>query len=170
MPGSCQIPAPPKPVESGASGHSAFKPQIQLMLANFLRDSTPQAVFMTSIFPARWHGSDYLGQGWFGTSHESNVAGCIRHSLKWIDYECRRRNLYLRVLGRERQGQTWLMIARGPESRLRFRHIRRESHHLPRRIVMLSIERLRRSPSRTAPRRAAFRFLDGLRHAGRRSS
>jgi hypothetical protein len=92
----------------------ASKQQIAMMLDNFLRDSTPGAMFLTSVSPAGWRRPDYAGSKWFGTSHESDVAGCISHSLKWIRIECRRRGLRLTVLGRERDGQTWLSIARDP--------------------------------------------------------
>jgi len=90
----------------------ASKEQIQVMLDNFLRDSTPDGLFLTTILPAGWSHRDYVGEKWFGTSHESEVVGCIYHSLSWIKAECRRRNLHLLVLGRERDGQTWLSIAR----------------------------------------------------------
>lgn len=101
----------------------ASKPQIETMLDNFLRDSKPDAVFLTSILPAVWPRRDYRGKGWFGTSHESDQPGCIRHSLKWIGSECRRRGLRVRNLGRERDGQTWLQISRDSRTRLLFRTI-----------------------------------------------
>src|SRR5207253_2875012 len=101
----------------------ASKPQIEIMLDNFLRDSKPSAVFLTSILPAVWPGHDYRGTTWFGTSHQSNVAGCIRHRLSWIDTECRRRRLYVLRLGRERDGQVWLQISRERRSALLFRTI-----------------------------------------------
>ncbi len=90
----------------------ASKAQIKIMLDNFVRDSTPGAMFLTSILPAGWRRPVYTGEKWFGTSHESDMAGCIYHSVKWIKDECRHRNLHLVVLGRERDGQTWLSIAR----------------------------------------------------------
>lgn len=90
----------------------ASKPQIELMLDHFLRDSTPQAVFLTSIWPTGWRGREYLGDEWFGTSHESDVVGCIQHSLKWVDEQCRRRGLHMQVLGLDRDKQTWLSISR----------------------------------------------------------
>ena len=101
----------------------ASKPQIETMLDNFLRDSNPGGVFLTSILPAVWPRRDYRGKGWFGTSHESDQPGCIRHSLKWIAGECRLRGLRVRRLGRERDGQTWLQISRDPGTRLLFRTI-----------------------------------------------
>jgi hypothetical protein len=101
----------------------ASKPQIETMLDNFLRDSKPDAVFLASILPAGWLRRDYRGKGWFGTSHESDQPGCIRHSLTWIGDECRRRGLRMRRLGRERDGQTWLQISRDSGARLLFRTV-----------------------------------------------
>ena len=101
----------------------ASKPQIEMMLDNFLRDSTPGAVFLTSVLPAVWPRRDYGRKGWFGTSHELGQPGCIRHSLKWIDDACRRRGLRVNNLGRERDGQTWLQISRESGARLLFRTI-----------------------------------------------
>jgi SAM-dependent methyltransferase len=101
----------------------ASKPQIEVMLDNFLRDSKPGAVFLTSILPAVWPRRDYRGKTWFGTSHESDVPGTIRHRLKWIRTECRRRGLRMHRLGRERDGQTWLQISRDRGSKLLFRTI-----------------------------------------------
>lgn len=111
----------------------ASKPQIEVMLDNFLRDSRPNAVFLTTILPAVRSEDDYRGEEWFGTSHESNVAGCIRHRVSWIRGACRSRGLEMRELGRERDGQTWLQIARDGQNRLRFRTIWCES--VARRII-----------------------------------
>ncbi|HEV7767293.1 MAG TPA: class I SAM-dependent methyltransferase [Thermoanaerobaculia bacterium] len=105
----------------------APKPQIEVMLDNFLRDSNPGAVFLTTILPAVWPLHDYAGENWFGTSHESNVPGCIRHRISWIKDACRRRGLHVRKIGRERDGQTWLLIARDERRRLLFRTIWAES-------------------------------------------
>jgi SAM-dependent methyltransferase len=105
----------------------ASKPQIEVMLDNFVRDSSPNGLFLASVLPARTLGRDYDGSSWFGTSHESNVAGCIRHSLRWIEQQCRLRGLRIRSLGRERHGQTWLAISRGSGSPLQFRTIWAES-------------------------------------------
>ena len=129
----------------------ASKPQIEVMLDNFLRDSNPGAVFLASILPAVWPLRDYRGEEWFGTSHESNVAGCIRHRMSWIKDACRRRSLHVHKIGRERDGQTWLQIARDERSRLLFRTIWGES--LARRF-MRRIARSRSSsqqPSKNAP-------------------
>lgn len=101
----------------------ASKPQIQTMLDAFVRDSAPGAVFLSSVLPAGWREGDYRGAKWVGTSHESDVPGCIHHSVRWIRRECRRRGLHLRRLGRERDGQTWLHISRSADRKLLFRTI-----------------------------------------------
>jgi hypothetical protein len=101
----------------------AARPQIRIMLDNFVRDAKPDAVFLTSILPALWPWQSYGGTSWVGTSHESSVAGCIRHSRAWINDECRRRGLHVRTLGRERHGQTWLAISRNGPASLSFRTI-----------------------------------------------
>jgi hypothetical protein len=104
----------------------ASKPQIASMLDRFLEDSSPGAVFLTTILPAGLLKPDYSGNAWFGTSHESDVPGCIHHSLSWIRNESRRRQLDVRILGRERDGQTWLSISREKRNPL-FRTIWAES-------------------------------------------
>lgn len=123
----------------------ASKPQIETMLDNFLRDAKPGAVFLTSILPAVWPKRDYRGKEWFGTSHESDQPGCIRHSLTWIVRECRRRGLHVRRLGRERDGQTWLQISRDSGTRLLFRTIWSEWRvfRMTRRLFERSVRRRR---------------------------
>jgi hypothetical protein len=74
----------------------AAKPQIELMLDSFVRDASEGAVFLTSYSPAGWTAHDYNGDRWFGTSHESDVAGCIAHSTRWIETVCRARDLSVR--------------------------------------------------------------------------
>ena len=89
----------------------ACKTQIQTMLDAFLRDSTDHGIFLTTYLPAGWRGKDYRGESWFGTSHESDVPGCIRHNLSWIKAECDHRRLELSSLGRDRtHRQAWLRI------------------------------------------------------------
>jgi len=54
-----------------------------------------------------------MGEKWNGTSHESDVPGCIHHSLPWITAECDRRGLIVAELGRDKTyGQSWLEIKR----------------------------------------------------------
>jgi hypothetical protein len=91
----------------------ASKPQIQSMLDNFVRDSSDRGIFLTTYLPAGWWSRDYCGEQWYGTSHESEVPGCIRHTFKWIRAECERRKLLVSKLSRdETHGQSWLRIAK----------------------------------------------------------
>ncbi len=91
----------------------ASKRQIQAMLDSFLRDSKDDGTFLTSYLPASWKKPDYKGDTWNGTSHESDIPGCIHHSLRWIKSECERRGLSVRELGRDQTyGQSWLKIKR----------------------------------------------------------
>jgi SAM-dependent methyltransferase len=91
----------------------ASKPQIQAMLDSFLRDTKNGGVFLTSYLPSGWRRPDYQGDEWHGTSHESDVPGCIYHSLRWIKAECDRRGLITRQLGRDKTyGQSWIEITR----------------------------------------------------------
>jgi hypothetical protein len=91
----------------------ASKRQIQSMLDSFLRDSTDDGIFLTSYLPASWKNRDYKDDRWNGTSHESDVPGCIYHSRRWIENECNRRALVVLGLGRDRTyGQSWLEIKR----------------------------------------------------------
>lgn len=101
----------------------ASKRQIETMLDCFLRDSTPDGVFLASVLPATWPWRDYRDDRWFGTSHQSSVPGCIQHSLSWIRGACRQRNLSVRALGRELDGQLWLHVSRDRGRELLFRSI-----------------------------------------------
>src|SRR5262249_20840157 len=86
----------------------ACKRQIRAMLDAFLRDSKQEAVFLTSYLPAGEAGPDYQGETWHGTSHESDMQGCICHSLGWIKAECEQRGLFVRELGRSGPtGKSW---------------------------------------------------------------
>jgi hypothetical protein len=91
----------------------AAKSQIETMLDSFVCDAKEDGVFLTSFLPAGWGRPDYQGEKWNGTSHESDVPGCIYHSRRWIKAECRRRGLTMRELGRDKTyGQSWLQIKR----------------------------------------------------------
>lgn len=91
----------------------ASKRQIQTMLDSFLRDSTGEGKFLTSYLPANESDPDYMGERWNGTSHESDVPGCIYHSARWIETECDRRGLAVLELGKDRYcGQSWLEVKR----------------------------------------------------------
>ena len=91
----------------------ASKLQIQAMLDSFIRDSKDGGVFLTSYLPANWRHPDYEGDKWNGTSHESDIPGCIHHSLRWIKAECDRRGLTVLGLGKDKtHGQSWLEMTR----------------------------------------------------------
>lgn len=91
----------------------ASKRQLCCMLDGFLRDSTAEARFLASYLPADETNIDYQGEGWNGTSHESNVPGCIHHDPVWLMAECAARGLAVQELGRDRtHGQSWLCIRR----------------------------------------------------------
>jgi hypothetical protein len=91
----------------------ASKSQIRDMLDSFVCNSTEAASFLATFLPSNILHPDYQGDKWFGTSHESDVPGCIRHSFRWIKTECSQRGLAVSKLSRDRtHGQTWLKIAR----------------------------------------------------------
>lgn len=91
----------------------ASKPQIETMLDSFLRDAKEDGVFLTTFLPAGWRRPDYKGDKWNGTSHESDVPGCIYHSRRWIKDQCNRRQLIIREFGRDKTyRQHWLQIMR----------------------------------------------------------
>ena len=88
------------------------KTQIESTLDAFVRDSTPEAIFLASYLPATSAEEDYQGKIWVGTSHESDVPGVIRHRLSWLIKQCGRRNLSLTELpGLDCDSQLWLRIA-----------------------------------------------------------
>lgn len=91
----------------------ASKPQIQVMLDSFVRDAKPDGTFLATYLPATSEHPDYTGVNWYGTSHESDVPGCIYHQSQWIEAECRFRGLAMRELGEDRTyRQSWLEIRR----------------------------------------------------------
>jgi SAM-dependent methyltransferase len=91
----------------------ASKSQIATMLDAFLRDSKETGIFLTTYLPPNCRHGDYKGDHWVGTSHESEVPGCINHSYRWIKSECRNRDLRVRKFGQdEAHGQFWLAISR----------------------------------------------------------
>jgi hypothetical protein len=90
----------------------APKQQIEVMLDGFVRNAGQGAVFLASFLPARRRADDYTGDTWFGTSHDSDVQGCVQHSFSWIRNACSRRNLHVQMLGRDGIGQIWLRIDR----------------------------------------------------------
>lgn len=56
---------------------------------------------------------EYLEEGWIGRSHESDVAGAAKHSLRWISTEAARHGLKVRLMPyRIIHHQYWLRISR----------------------------------------------------------
>jgi hypothetical protein len=91
----------------------ASKVQIATTLDSFIRDSKNTGVFLVSYLPARNPEEDYRGDGWVGTSHESNTPGVIRHSLEWIFTQCEERGLSVDLLpGTDCDSQGWLRLRR----------------------------------------------------------
>lgn len=87
------------------------KGQIEASLDSFVRDSEANAIFLASYLPAESDEEDYKGNVWVGTSHESDVAGVIRHRLSWIVNQCERRRLSVEELpGYDCDSQLWLRI------------------------------------------------------------
>jgi hypothetical protein len=98
---------------AGSIWTHASKRQIAAMLDSFLRASTAAAVFLASYLAATSAVDDYQGDGWVGTSHESDTPGVIRHSPAWIAEQCRRRALRVDALPAPAfDGQSWLRIRR----------------------------------------------------------
>ena len=98
---------------AGSIWTHASKWQIEATLDSFVRDSTPTGVFLPSYLPASNPDEDYWGDRWVGTSHESDTPGVIRHSLSWIEEQCKRRGLRVEeVPGEAFDAQYWLRISR----------------------------------------------------------
>jgi hypothetical protein len=97
----------------------APKSQIQIMLDGFVHNSSPDAFFLTSYYPASWFGrenADYKGTSWIGRSHTSAQPGQIRHKRSWIENECRARGLFCKQLSDPPfNGQYWLKITSKPQ-------------------------------------------------------
>jgi hypothetical protein len=91
----------------------ASKPQIQTMLDSFLRNAKEGGVFLTTYLQSGWRRSDYQGDKLYGTSHESDVPGCIYHSRRWIKAACASRGLVARQLGQDKTHFfPWIEITR----------------------------------------------------------
>jgi len=100
----------------------ASKPQIRVMLDNFLRDGSETAFFLASYLRARWPWQDYKGEEYRGKSHKSTVGDLVMHSFSWIEAECRRRGLFVRELpDGVLLNQKWLKISRLPLERPLYR-------------------------------------------------
>ncbi len=91
----------------------AAKAGIEATLDSFVRDASPNAVFLTSYLPASEKHPDYLGENWVGSSHESTTRGCIHHSPEWIREICENRKLEVVELPPDKTyGMNWLAIRR----------------------------------------------------------
>lgn len=91
----------------------ASKAMIAKTLDGFVRDSTPNGIFLASYLPPQTPADEYLGETWVGTSHESNVPGVVRHSLTWIRARCWERGLVAEELpGIDCDSQFWLRVRR----------------------------------------------------------
>ena len=89
------------------------KKSIEIMLDGFVKYSNPTGVFLTSYLPAQNDEEDYQGDKWVGTSHESSIAGCIKHKRSWIKRECEVRNLIMEELPENAfDSQYWLKISK----------------------------------------------------------
>lgn len=98
----------------------ASKAQVLRMLDSFLANSSPNAFFLTSYYPASiwgWRSRDYSGESWKGKSHQSSEPGKVYHSLKWIKEQVRARSMFVRQLpDLVLNGQYWLKISRNPDA------------------------------------------------------
>lgn len=93
----------------------ASKPQIRTMLDHFVKLGAESAFFLASYLPAKFPWHDYNGVEYRGKSHRSNVGDLVRHRFKWIEHECRVRELFIRELpDGVLLGQKWLKIAKKP--------------------------------------------------------
>ncbi len=92
----------------------ASKGQIVTMLDGFLANSSPDAFFLTSYYPAGfWKHRDYKGDRWKGRSHQSDTPGEVRHSFRWVKKQVEARGLFVRQLpDLPFNGQHWLKICR----------------------------------------------------------
>lgn len=98
---------------SGSIWTHCSKKSIKIMLDGFTNNTNESAVFLTSYIPAMFKKNDYQGNDWVGTSHESDVSGCIKHSRSWIKLQCEKRGLILEKLSRDAfDGQYWLKITK----------------------------------------------------------
>ncbi|WP_229794273.1 class I SAM-dependent methyltransferase [Arenicella chitinivorans] len=89
------------------------KRHIQVMLDGFLENTVRDAKFIVSYLPPLGSEDDYQGDLWVGTSHESTTPGIVRHSLVWIQQQCKERGLVLTELdGMDCDSQFWLRIER----------------------------------------------------------
>ncbi len=88
----------------------AGKKDIVKMLDGFVEHSADKARFLTTIkLPDLFH-RDYKGDDWVGGSHESDVAGTVRHSFSWIRDACTKRGLTVKRLKGEKINTQHLIL------------------------------------------------------------
>lgn len=87
----------------------ASKSMISKMLEEFAKVRNPSVRFLTSVQLAETEEEDYKGEEWVGISHDSDTPGLVKHSLEWIESECKKNKLVVEVK-EEFASQTWLLI------------------------------------------------------------
>ena len=88
----------------------AGKKDIGKMLDGFVQFSSERARFLVTVkFPDLFH-KDYKGDEWVGGSHQSDTAGTVRHSMKWIDDACAKRGLKATRLKGEKINTQYLVL------------------------------------------------------------
>jgi len=92
----------------------APKCDIEFMLDQFIVNSSPEAVFITTyLAPGFRDKEDYTGGVWVGKSHQCNKPGTVAHDFAWIAEQCSIRNLIIKEpLLFEHGEQRWLYITK----------------------------------------------------------
>ena len=92
----------------------AGKKDIEKMLDGFAQYTNDSARFLTTVkFPDLFH-RDYKQDEWVGGSHESDIAGTVRHSFSWIQKACASRGLTVtRLKGEKINTQHLILIEKG---------------------------------------------------------
>jgi hypothetical protein len=91
----------------------ASKAMIAKMLSEFRENAAPGSRFLTSVDPARSPAEDYMGVEWVGKVEDADKPGMVKHSLVWIDEECKKNGLRWQEKG-TLFDQTWLLIELEP--------------------------------------------------------
>ncbi|PCJ48451.1 MAG: hypothetical protein COA74_08640 [Gammaproteobacteria bacterium] len=88
----------------------AGKKDITKMLDGFAKYGSEDARYLTTIkLPDLFH-RDYKGDEWVGGSHNSDIAGTVRHSFKWIKMACNERGLTVKRLKGEKINTQHLIL------------------------------------------------------------
>ena len=90
----------------------ASKSQIEKMLDEFIKNSRPNGIFLTSYQKPYYTKDDYSGSSWIGKSNKSDESGMVFHRLSWIEEVCNKRNLKVKELQIEVIDQIWLYISK----------------------------------------------------------